>query len=87
MPKWIEDIAERFDLPAETAAGLPKITVTGDSRVLIENHKGLLEYSGELIEVGAGRLRLRVRGEGLTLRAMDGEVLLITGKVFGVDME
>ena len=87
MPKWIDDLVERFDLPAETAAGAPKITVTGASRVVIENHRGLLEYSGTLIEAGAGRFHVRVRGEGLLLRAMDSEVLIISGTIFGVDLE
>jgi sporulation protein YqfC len=83
----MEDIAERFDLPAETAAGLPRITITGDSRVLIENHKGLLEYSDELIQVSGGRVRVRISGQGLLLRAMDGEMLLISGKIFAVELE
>lgn len=87
MPKWIDELVERFDLPAETAAGAPKITVTGRGRVVIENHRGLLEYSGTLIEVGAGHGCVRVRGEGLLLRAMDSEVLIISGNVFGVDLE
>ncbi len=87
MPRWIDELAERFDLPAETAAGAPKITVTGASRVIIENHRGLLEYSDTLIEVGAGRFHVRVRGEGLLLRAMDSEILIISGTIFGVDLE
>ncbi len=87
MAKWIEELAERFDLPADTAAGAPKITVTGASRVIVENHKGLLEYSDTLIEIGAGRFLVRVRGEGLLLRAMDNEVLIISGTIFGIDLE
>ena len=87
MPKGIDDLVERFDLPAETAAGAPKITVTGASRVVIENHRGLLEYSDTLIETGAGRFQVRVRGDGLLLRAMDREMLLVTGTILGVDLE
>ncbi len=87
MPKWIDELVERFDLPADTAAGAPKITVTGRGRVVIENHRGLLEYSDTFIEAGAGRFHVRVRGEGLLLRAMDSEVLIISGTIFGVDLD
>ena len=55
--------------------------------MIIENHRGLLEYSDTLIEVGAGRFHVRVRGEGLMLRAMDSEILIISGTIFGVDLE
>ena len=43
------EIAERLDLPAESVAGVPKLTVTGRRRALVENHCGLLEYSHECI--------------------------------------
>ena len=86
MAGLIEEITERFDLPAETA-GLPKVTITGGRQVLVENHKGLLEYSGEQIEINGGRLRVRIRGTGLELRAMSRELVLVTGQIFGVDME
>lgn len=85
MARWMEEIADRFDLPADTVAGLPRITLTGDRRVLIENHRGLLEYSEETVEVSGGRLRVRVRGTGLRLRAMDAEALLVTGTIFSVE--
>ena len=50
------EIAERLDLPAESVAGVPKLTVTGRRRALVENHCGLLEYSHECIVVDGGRL-------------------------------
>lgn len=87
MGKIFEDISERFDLPADAAAGLPRVTVIGDRQVLVENHRGLLEYSGEIVELAGGRLRVRIRGEGLYLKAMDPEMILVGGQIFGVDME
>lgn len=52
------EIAERLDLPAESVAGVPKLTVTGRRRALVENHCGLLEYSHECIVVDGGRVRV-----------------------------
>lgn len=56
------EIAERLDLPAESVAGVPKLTVTGRRRALVENHCGLLEYSHECIVVDGGRVRVCIRG-------------------------
>ena len=87
--KWRElpeEAADRFDLPADAVAGMPRITITGRSRVLIENHKGLLEYGEETIEVAGGRLRIRIRGTDLQLRAMDREDLIITGRILTVEL-
>ena len=84
---FLEALAGRFDLPADVVAGVPKVTVTGASRVLVENHRGLLAYSDTEVTVDGKSTRVRVRGDGLLLRAMDREMLLVTGTILGVDLE
>ena len=71
----------RLDLPAESVAGVPKLTVTGRRRALVENHCGLLEYSHECIVVDGGRVRVCIRGTNLQLVAMDSTALLISGTI------
>ena len=87
MANFLEKLAERADLPAEAVVGVARITLSGRQQVLIEHHKGLLSYSESEVEVNCGLLRCRVRGDGLLLRAMTAEMLLITGTVFGVELE
>ena len=84
MSKMLEELAERFALPAP---GAPKVTLSGNKRVLIEGRKELLEYTGTCVEAACGALRVRVRGEGLTLRAMNSELLIVSGTICGVDIE
>lgn len=88
MVNLLERIAKLTDLPADTVAGAPKIVLSGDCRAVVENHRGLLQYTESVIAAAAaGRCTVRIRGEGLTLRAMDRRVLVVSGKIFGVDME
>ena len=84
MSKMLEELAERFALPAP---GAPKVTLSGSKSVLIEGRKELLEYTGTCVEAACGALRVRVRGEGLTLRAMNSELLIVSGTICGVDIE
>ena len=87
MARILEKLARRTDLPADIVAGTPKVTLTGAEQVLVENHRGILAYTDGLVEVtGRGGL-IRIRGEKLLLRAMDSEMLLVTGNIFGVDLE
>lgn len=85
MKDFREDVAERFDLPAE-CAGVLKATLMGGGRVLIENRKALLEYTTEMVEVTGGGVRLRVMGAALTLRAMDRDALLISGDITALEL-
>ena len=38
---WMQKLAEGLDLPGEPIPGLPLVEISGDRRVLVENHRGL----------------------------------------------
>ena len=82
----LEKTAEVFDLPGDLVAGMPRVEITGNREVRMENHKGILAYGSEEIHVSGGKLILKVRGADLELRAMNASELLITGTILGVDL-
>lgn len=82
----LEKTAETFDLPGDVLAGLPRMVLLGDSQFRMENHGGILSYGSQEIHISGGRLIVKVRGDGLELRAMNSFELLITGKIAGVDL-
>ncbi len=80
-------VSEVFDLPGDVLGGLPRIELTGDGELRMENHRGILDYGSEEIHVSGGRLMVRIRGKGLELRAMNRTELLITGRIHSVELE
>ncbi len=78
--------AQRLDLPAESMAAVPRLTVTGRRQALVENHKGLIAYSDDCIEIAGGHMHLRIRGAALQLVAMDQDDLLISGTISAVEL-
>ena len=81
----VADMTEILGLPPEALNDGAKVTLYGRRQAVVEHHTGLLGYTDESVEVGLRRDRLRVVGSGLTLRAMDGETLLITGRITAVE--
>lgn len=82
-----EDLTDRLDLPEEALLGTAKLTVTGNRRVLVENHRGILEYGTEQIRISTGRGQLVVRGSELSLSAMNQKELIVCGKLQAVEWE
>ena len=82
----LERTAQVFDLPGDVVAGLPRIELTGNRELRMENLKGILAYGTEEIHVSGGKLVVKVRGDGLELRAMNASELLITGTILGVEL-
>ena len=77
--------ADTFDLPGEVLSDLPRLTVTGSSQIVVENHKGLMDYAEHAILVAGGRVTLKILGNQLELRAMNAQELLITGEIFNIE--
>lgn len=85
--RLLDRAVDTFDLPGEVLAGMPKLTVTGNRRLHIECHKGILEYDGGLITVNGGTVIVKIRGEGIEICSMSAEELLIKGLIAGIDFE
>ena len=84
--RLLERTAEALELPGDVVAGLPRVELTGDRELRMENHRGILAYGSDEIQIAGGRLVVKVRGENLELRAMNAGELLITGALRGVEL-
>ena len=82
-----EELSDRLKLPEEILLGSAKIVVTAGRKILVENHKGILEYSPEHIVVNLGRGKLCLWGEGFLLEAMNSIELLISGRIQSAQWE
>lgn len=80
-------VLTKLDIPEEAVTAGPRITISGGSRVLVEGHRGLLEYSGERIAAAGPGCRILIKGEGLGLVAMDRREMVVSGRLWAVELE
>ena len=77
----IDLAAERLEIPAFGLNGLPRLTLTGDRQLLVEQHRGLTRYSAGEITIALQKGSVRLTGKNLRLVAMDKEAVLIAGEI------
>ncbi len=65
--------------------GKPHVEIFGNSRVVVENHKGIREYDGKLLRVKCGGCELSIKGDGLELAALSIDELAVTGTIISVE--
>ena len=65
---------------------VPLLEIAGQSRVLIENHLGVLAYSLEEVQVKVRFGKFAVKGNKLELLQMDREQLVIRGQIDSVEV-
>lgn len=81
-------LSRKFEIPQEALSQAPRITVSGMSSVLVEGHRGLLEYEPERVAAAAGAGgKVIIKGENLRLVSMSRSDLTVSGKLWAVELE
>ena len=79
-------LAGWYDLPEESLSGAPRITISGGGRVLVEGHRGLIEYGEDRIAAAGAGCTILIKGEDLRMRSMSGRELVVTGRLWAVEL-
>lgn len=74
-------VANALDLPKDIVLDLPRMTIIGDLQAVIENHRGVVEYTPEKIVLNMDKGRLEIVGEDLHIGAIYKEEINITGRI------
>ncbi len=84
---FLERLADGAELSGEPMPGQPVVEIAGDRRVLVENHRGILEYSRERIGIKVKYGVVAVCGCGLEVIRMTREQLVISGRIDGISIQ
>ncbi len=82
----LDAAAEKLELPGE-ALGALLITVIGKSRVLVENHRGIEQYSKEFIRLAARGGAVSIYGSGIKLRILGKNKLALEGNIRSMEWD
>ncbi|GAW93443.1 hypothetical protein KKC1_25770 [Calderihabitans maritimus] len=73
-----------LEIPREILMDLPKITLIGDQQFIMENHRGIIEFTGNKVRIAAASGEVEVRGNGLVIRSIFSEEIVLEGKIGSV---
>jgi len=70
-------IARAFELPRDILLDLPRLTLIGALQLCVENHRGIIEYTGEKIRINLSGQELTVTGANLAIGSItEGEIII-----------
>ena len=70
---------ETLELPRDLFFGSVILTVTGQEEIIVENYKGILEYTRESIRLQTKTCRLFLGGKNLKIVYYTNDEMKITG--------
>ncbi|MDQ1912933.1 sporulation protein YqfC [Paenibacillus sp. GD4] len=76
--------AKLLDLPQDVVMDFPRITMIGNMQLYVENHRGVLHFSSDVLKLSLSKGRLEVYGKELTIRAILSEEVFIEGIIHDI---
>ncbi len=76
-----EKLAAAASMPKDVVLGASLITVLGTSEVCIENYRGILEYTENLIRVQTKERMIKLTGKHLQIEYYTNDEMKITGRI------
>ena len=82
---WKERLSKAFEFPADVILDIPRITIEGNNRLIIENHGGIIEYSMERIRIRIRHGESLIQGKRLIIATILKDQIEINGEITKVE--
>ncbi|TCL59885.1 sporulation protein YqfC [Kineothrix alysoides] len=76
-----EVIVESLKLPKDSVLGASIVTITGNTDAFVENYRGILEYSEELILLQGKTCQISIIGKRMSIDYYTNEDMKISGYI------
>ncbi|MBC7765604.1 MAG: sporulation protein YqfC [Hyphomonadaceae bacterium] len=80
-----EKVVDLLELPEDIVLDLPKIEMIGNHQLRVENYKGIIEYSDEIVRLNAHQNMITIRGTALVIRTMTVDEIILSGEISTVE--
>jgi len=74
-------LAALFELPGDVVSDQSRITLVGAADLVVENHRGLLEYTEERVVLMVPEGELVIGGAGLGIGSISPDQVIIRGQI------
>lgn len=79
-------ISEVLEIPPEAIGNIPKITIVGKERVLVENYTALLDYKKDNIRLKYEGGVIEIWGKNFEIRVIGEENIAVSGEITSVKL-
>ena len=80
------NISEALELPIDIMMDLPRLTVIGSIEIGLLNHKGIIEYTKEIIRINTKSGVFKITGKELEIKTILSEEIIITGVIENIQI-
>lgn len=79
-----ERLVSLLELPGDVVLDVARVTLVGSMELVVENHRGLVEYNPDRVVLNLPDGRMTIDGEELRIGFLSPDQLVLLGKVIGL---
>ncbi|HLN62181.1 MAG TPA: sporulation protein YqfC [Symbiobacteriaceae bacterium] len=76
-----DKVASLFELPGDVVLDGSRITLVGARELLVENHRGIHEYTTDRVVLAVPEGKLSAGGSDLTIASISPDQVVISGSI------
>lgn len=76
-----EELISSLQLPKDLMLGAVILTVTGQHEAYVENYRGIIEYTNQVIKLQTKTCRVCINGKHLAIEYFTNDEMKITGEI------
>ena len=82
-----QKLAKTLDIPEDMLCDVPRLILTDNSQLQVENHKGILSYEENEITIASNKYKIKIAGNDLKITVITDEYIVVGGKILSVAFE
>lgn len=79
-------LSDAAGMPKDVTLGIPIVTLAGREELCIENYRGIIEYTEELIRVQTKTGQMKINGRHLQIQYYTNDEMKIIGKITSLEL-
>jgi sporulation protein YqfC len=78
-------LAELLEIPPDIVLDLARLTLVGNLQLVLENHRGIVEYSSNRVRLALAQGELTISGSDLVLVSLSADEIVVEGHIGKVE--
>ena len=79
-------LAQFLEIPMDTAVVWPKIVMNANRNIIIQNHRGVIEYDQNLVRINTKLGEIKISGKNLALLSALKDEIVVEGRIDQVEL-
>ncbi|AVP55009.1 sporulation protein YqfC [Clostridium tetani] len=73
------ELIDKLELPRDVLMDLPKIVITGNTEISIENHRGIVVFDENIVKINSRVGLLSIHGRDFEILFLGGKTITLRG--------